>query len=246
MELSFPIIFTVEQLSSFIESLINERHWSNFETTSIKLEFVPFYFFYCHFFKEEKGTVVEEETKSFAFNASALELDEKTGELHKKNKPKEFEKPEAEYPFEFLEENCSLDEFKKIAVQKLSKNLKVPKQNIEVSGIKKVLVPIWIAFVSLPNKETHKIEVNAVNGKLLQEHKVPFREKGFIELTQETLSELKNPNAWIHYTKSVSSTVFHSSLIHRIGKPFVENRVLQIAIIVIVLAYFVLAYFGLI
>ena len=44
--------------------------------------------------------------------------------------------------------------------------------------------------------------INAVDGSNEGLSKIPFRENGYVEITKETINELKTPSNWLRYSKS--------------------------------------------
>ena len=68
--------------------------------------------------------------------------------------------------------------------------------------MRQIYVPFWVVYVTVA-EGTFKIKISAINGEVFGSEKVPIREKGFMEITEETLEELKNPKAWLKYTKEI-------------------------------------------
>lgn len=245
---AFPLSFTVEELTAFVEGLVKEKDWREFKVGEISLSYKPFYFFnftsFTELKDEESGmmTVSGSESGKMVFDAESGELNEELSYLIEENSPTSSVKPPQGYPCETIPPAFSIQEVKKIAGLKLAEKLSLPKDNVEVSGVRLVFVPVWIAFITV-SQGTFKIEVNAVDGSLMREEQVPFREKGFLELTGETLQELKQPGKWLEYSKGIAGSVYHSSLLHSIGKAIMQNYWLQIAIIIFLIVLIILAVF---
>lgn len=239
----FPVSFSKEELEGLVKETLGGKHWRDFKTVSTTLLFEPYYFFsYDVFFEkkqEETGALVVSDTQagSMALNAVSGEFDEEISALAEEEEPvilKESPVPEG-VKTEIERVGLSEQEIKRIAPMRLAAKLEVSKSSVEISGIKLAFVPFWRVEVEI-NGKNFELVVNAVNGEVAPEDEIPYREKSLLELTGETLSELKSPNAWLDYSGRVYRRIVGSGIMRSIGKAILTNRYVQIALVIIILA----------
>ena len=239
----FPVSFSKEELDGLVKETLGGKHWRDFKTVSTTLLFEPYYFFsYDVFFEkkqEETGALIVSDTQAgtMALNAVSGEFDEELSALAEESEPeilKDSPVPEG-VEAEVERVGLSEQEVKRIAPMRLAAKLEVSKTNVEISGIKLAFVPFWRAEVEIGGK-TFELVVNAVNGEVASEEEIPYREKSLLELTGETLSELKSPNAWVDYSSRIYHRIVGSKIMQSIGRAVLTNRYVQVAIVVIILA----------
>jgi len=196
----FPVSVGLEKAAGIIEKAIRAKNWKEFEKGKIKLVLKPFYLFYYDAVFKEKGKKPER---------GRLALDGETAELGREiagAMPEESglvrELPD-EYPLIVRKPLFSEKEAGKIALLKTSSLIGAERDSIVLTGFSLVYYPMWLVFVAV-KQETIEIEISAVTGDVLGEEKVPLREKGFVEITMETLEELKQPGAWLRYSKEIA------------------------------------------
>ena len=239
----FPVSFSKEELDGLVKEAWGGKHWRYFKTVSPTLLFEPYYFFsYDVFFEkkqEETGALVVSDTQagSMALNAVSGEFDEELSALAESEEPEILKASPVPEGVETEIERVGLSEqeVKRIAPMRLAAKLEVSKSNVEISGIKLAFVPFWRVKVEIGGK-AFELVVNAVNGEIASEDEIPYREKSLLELTGETLSELKSPNAWVEYTGRVYNRIVGSGIMRAVGKAILTNRYVQLAIVVIILA----------
>jgi len=238
----FRISFSQEELQEVIENLLKEKFWHEFRIASTSLLFEPYYFFsYDAFFEqkqEETGALVVKDTESgtMALNAASGEFDENISELIEQEEPEILKNSPVPQGIESEIERIAVSEaeVKRIAPMRLAAKLETSKQNIEISNVKLAFVPFWIAKVEIKG-QNYEIAVNAVNGSIASQDEIPCREKSLLELTGETIFELKKPSAWVDYSKRVADSISNSKILHSIGKAVLTNHYVQIAIIIIII-----------
>jgi len=98
----------------------------------------------------------------------------------------------------------SKDELKETGRVKLAAQLGVKKENVSVSGIRTVYWPVWTVFAELTGM-IQKIEVDGVTGVPLNIEEVPTREKGWLEVTADTLQKMKSPSGWAELGGAVAT-----------------------------------------
>ena len=205
----FPIEFQIEQVTKLIEGILKRKNWKKFDVAAVKLVLTPFYFFYydAAIEAQKDGLVVVKETKRgrAALDAESGELDPLIlGKIPPDSKLVK-ELPET-YPIEVQKSGFSTREAKKIAVLKTASMLQVGREDIVITDFKMIYCPIWVADITVAG-QTHELTISASTGELLKEENVPVRIKGFVEVTEETLHELRKPGAWLHYTKEIAGDV---------------------------------------
>lgn len=199
----FPISFQLEQVAELVEKALRKKSWKSFERGEIKLVLTPFYsFYYDAAFEEDNKLKEETERGKLALNAETAELSRELAESMPADSELVNELPE-DYPLIVRKPLFSKPEAEKIAMLKTASLVGTDRKNIVLTGFKMVYYPIWIAFVTVA-KETYQLEISAVSGELFGEEKVPVREKGFVDVTKETLQELKKPGAWLQYSKEIA------------------------------------------
>ncbi|MCX6799149.1 MAG: hypothetical protein NTW59_03575 [Candidatus Diapherotrites archaeon] len=204
----FPVSFSKGQASELVQKLLRRKNWRKFETKSLRLVLSPFYFFYYDAALEEtrEGRVIVKETKR-----GRAALDAATGELNAQvmESVESIVEPVNTLP-EGIEAETkkplfSGNEAEKIASLKTAGLLQVGWEDVVLSDFKMVYYPIWIATVGVGGEE-HTLRISGVSGELLEEEKLPTRQKSVSEITKETLQELREPKAWLHYSKEVGAT----------------------------------------
>jgi hypothetical protein len=198
-------VIPADAVKSLDTIIRKKKNWHKFEIATLKLILVPYFYFNYHYFREKEKNgekIVESSTDGFlAMNAETLSMDEETTKLAKENiGAKTSEAPGIE--FKILESAVEKSEQTQVIAFKTAEYFKIPRSNIIVSGVKKIYLPLYESFVTV-QEGTFQVHINAVNGKISGIEKVPEREKGIIEITKETINELKEPSAWVEYTKGI-------------------------------------------
>ena len=199
----FPIGFQLEEVAALVEKILRKKNWKKFEKGEIKLVLIPFYlFYYDAAFEEENRLKKETEHGRLALNAETAELGRELADSMPEETQLAKELPD-NYPLIVRKPIFSRQEAEKIALLKTASLVGTDRKNIVLTGFKMVYYPMWIAFATVAGK-TSQLEISAVNGSVFGEENVPKREKGFVEITRETLEELKEPNAWLQYSKEIA------------------------------------------
>jgi hypothetical protein len=203
----FPISFNSDDIEDFIDSFVKKRHWNSFEIKSEKLVYVPFYLFVFESFSESEGKqknakiVSGSQSGSMALNALTSELVEDSSELSNEELSN---KPTENYAFEIQKPKIQEKDAEKIAVIKLSSKMGVPCENIIISSIELAYLPVWFVAIECGKKE-FIFKINACTGKTVNEIDIPERNRGFGEIADETIYELKKPSAWAKYSSEIAS-----------------------------------------
>jgi len=198
-----PIAFQLEQVFGLVEKTLKKKNWRSFEKGEIKLVLTPLYLFYYDAVFPEDGKASEKtERGRLSLNGETAELNKELAE----SMPADSEllkELSDEYPLIVRKPIFSKQEAEKIALLKTASLVGADRKEVVLTGFKMVYYPIWLAFVTVKEK-TYELEISAVTGEVFGEELVPEREKGFVEVTRETLHELQEPGAWIRYSKEIA------------------------------------------
>ncbi len=209
MKLQYPaptLSLPLEQIPKVVASVLKKKHWHHFKSGTTKLVYVPVYLFNYTAFFEEGGVVVAENSGRMAIDAVSgnlmggvpYVLDEMPVELSRETRHG--------YKAEVLSPALSKEEAKDLLALKLSALLKIPRQNIKITGGQTLFWPIWRVWVEV-REGSFRLDVDGVSGMVFGAEKVPERELGWYEITQEVLSELRNPSAWVKYINALADAL---------------------------------------
>ena len=201
MKLQYPapvLSFPLESVSKVVADTLKKKHWHRFTAGTTKLVYVPIYIFTYEAFFEENGVVVRELNGRIAVDAINGNVWESVPYVLEEMPVELVKETRHSYRMEVKQPPLSKDEAREIAAVKLSAMLGVPRQNIKILGGEIVFWPLWRVWVDV-RSGSYRLDVDGVSGMLFGAEKVPVRERGWYEITEEVLSELKQPSAWIRY-----------------------------------------------
>ena len=186
----------VQDILYILEGILKQRNWKDFELASIKLVYTPFHIFNYDVLVEDKDSQTSQGTSGvMAINAVNGRLDPELVDIIEKQ-PVTYEKEIShDVQYEVAPTAISREELKETGRVKLAAQLGVKKENVSVSGIRTVYWPVWTVFAELTGM-IQKIEVDGVTGIPLNIEEVPTREKGWLEVTADTLQKMKSPSGW--------------------------------------------------
>ena len=200
-----PLKVEGSKVAQTVESTLKKKNWHEFKLATLKLTLVPYFLFNYHYYKEKEANgekIIESSVDGFlALNGTTV-LIEKDAEKLIKDNLKDAMSEAPEIPFEEKETTIEKKEQEAVLQFKAAEYFGVPKTNVVISSTKKILVPFYETFVEV-KEGTFDIKINAVNGEVMGIEKVPVREKGFVEVTKETIDDLKDPKQWVEYTKGL-------------------------------------------
>ncbi len=237
-EKSFPLSFSLEQTTEFIKNTLEQKNWSDFEVIEVKIVFFPYYFFsYEVFFEEENKTVSQTKSGKAVLNGMTSQLEE-ISLPEEADLIEEIEEIPENISFEELQFKLS-EKVELISQIKIAEKMQVPKDNVVIHSLQKVLFPVWIIDFAV---ETNNFQfmLSGVDGSVIKEEEIPERLQGFWEITSEALSELKHPKAWAEYTSSVVSDSTNFAASGNFFDNLLHNRRFQILILLIILIIVVL------
>lgn len=228
-----------------LDGIMKEKHWRKFDVASIKLVYEPYWLFNYDVYLEMKDQVKGTVSQTFG---SRMALNAVTGDLAPEimrvieSQPVETEK-EISHSIEFDAEKLTItkDEIKNVSKVKIAGQVGIGKEGVVVSGLKAVYLPVWRVFTSIKGKGTYRVDIDGLMGLPFNYQQVPERERGVLEITQETLEELKNPSAWGKYAKKAIGLVEKKgkgetqSIIQKVGMEKLILVVIAIVVFIILL-----------
>ena len=244
---TFPISFALEEVVGRIGDTLKSKHWHKFEMGDVKLVYVPYYIFNCDLFheQEEDGKISEKHAGKHAISAVTRELNQKVADAFIEHEDKLVNEMQEAYPAVIRKAVLDKKEMEKIAGLRLAAWKETGSKHIIVSGLDMIYFPVWIVYVTVA-EGTYKFEISALDGTVMEEDEVPEREKGFLEITGETLEELKEPGAWLRYSKGVlvetGKFVAKKSVWDKIVNELRHNRNAQIGVIAVIAIILILLY----
>ena len=212
-----------KEVAETLSTVLKEKNWHEFKLATLKLTLVPYFLFNYHYYKEKEDEgekIIESSVDGFlALNGVSVKVEEKTEKLILEN----INEAGNEAPkIEFEEKETNIDKREQDAVLqfKTAEFFGVPKNNVVISSAKRVLVPFYETFVEV-KEGTFDIRINAITGDIDGIDKVPKREKGFVEITEDTLDDLKDPKMWLEYTKGLFAET--GKYVGKKGKKLVDS-----------------------
>ena len=198
-----PINVTAETAEDSLKKNLTQKNWHEYELKKLKLDLVPYFLFNYHYFlegsAEGKNIVKSTVHGTLAVDGHDIAVREDLVDLLKYS----WKKAVAEVPRgEFDEKWCNIEKKEQDEVLQLctAEYFEIPKQNVVISNARKFFVPFYMTSTKLEGKEYNFI-INAIDGTIAGILDVPIREKGYMEITKETLHELKSPKMWVKYSK---------------------------------------------
>ena len=198
-----PITVTAESAEASLKKKLAQKNWHEYELAKLKLDLVPYFLFNYHYYIESdnggKSTIKNTVHGTLAVDGHDISVREDLTDLIKYT----WKKAVAEVPRdEFDEKWCNIEKKEQDEVLQLTtaEHFNVPKQNVVISSARKFFVPLYKTSVKLEEYE-YQFIINAVDGTISGLKEVPVREKGYMEITKETVRELKSPKSWVKYSK---------------------------------------------
>ncbi len=209
MKLSYPapaLSIGLDTLSTIVADTLKKKRWHRFKEGTVKLIYIPVYIFPYDVFIEEGGAIIMDQSGKVAINGETGQLLEHIPPVLEEM-PLEFvEEPRHGYNMEVIDFNITKEEAKELAQIKLASLLKVPKGSVKIVGGRQMMWPIWRVWVEV-REGTYRLDVDGVTGLVFGAEKVPERELGWYEITQQVLNELRTPRGWIKYLKKLADVL---------------------------------------
>ncbi|MBN1940956.1 MAG: hypothetical protein JW772_02125 [Candidatus Diapherotrites archaeon] len=193
------------------EFLTRERNWPEPKKVVPKIFYYPYFSFYYDFFTEHK---TDSEKKIGKTKRGKLVLNATTGEINREAS-KHIENQEITGEFEknseFQPIHMTFEEAEKIVPIKTAELLETHTENLIITQLKEVWLPVWHVAANLEGTE-YTVKVSATTGIILNPNDLPERKKGVGELAEETIYELRSPSAWAKYSVGTGKTIAKSRL----------------------------------
>lgn len=222
MRLSHPapvLSIGLDSLSSIVADTLKKKRWHRFKEGTVKLVYIPVYIFPYDVFIEENGSIIMDQSGKVAINGENGQLLEYIPSVLEEM-PLEFvDEPRHGYNMEVIDFNITKEEAKELAQIKLASLLKIPKGSVKIVGGKQMLWPIWKVWVEV-REGTFRLDVDGVTGLVFGAEKVPERELGWYEITQQVLNELRTPRGWIKYLNKLAEVLHVPPLVVYAGVLF--------------------------
>ncbi|MFH0970490.1 MAG: hypothetical protein V1776_03455 [Candidatus Diapherotrites archaeon] len=232
-----PIKVKLDEAREIIQGELDANEWVEVEIPTPSLEMKPFFFFHFDTFVEveaegSKSKNVDETTQGISsLNAVSNELDEVVAELVSPENIQSKLKSPVSVSVSIAEPRFLLDEAKVAAQIKIAAQEKVPKSNVQISGMRLVYVPFWVYGIKLEEDTEVKLWMNAVSGEFVGDDSgVPYRGKTRTQVLKETITGLQSASGWIENLQDFFGQfllVFQPNREH-------PNRWLYIAILVLI------------
>lgn len=242
MLLDIPAVknrLSINDVLGILDGVIKQKHWRTFDVASLKLVYIPFWTFNYDLYMEAKDQLGRTQSQAvggrMAVNAISGNLSPEIIKMIEEE-PVDLENEISHnIEYEMQKPAISEEEIKEIAKIKVAGNMGIAKENVTISGAKLIYVPIWNVFVKV-SKGVYKITIDSVMGYPSNYEKVPERERGIMEVTQDKLEELKNPQAWSQYGRraiSIMQGKEQSGLLDSIKELGFEKTVLILVALVV-------------
>ncbi|MDD3159639.1 MAG: hypothetical protein PHQ98_01590 [Candidatus ainarchaeum sp.] len=195
-----PIEIQSSKSISEIENKLKEKFWNSYNIAKPKLIITPYFYFFYHYYKLKDNVIEKSFDGKIALNGSNLKIDIDATSLISKKMNNLINQLDQEFTQE--ETLITKATEKKVLRYKLSEYFLVPKEQVVISRISKYYIPFYEIKITI-NKKDYIVKVNASDGKIFDLDKIPAREKSNIEITIDTINDLKNPKSWASYSKGL-------------------------------------------
>jgi len=199
-----PLNVSLPKATQDVKEALEKKEWHDIELGKHLLILVPYFLYNYHYYVEQSTSnnfVKETFDGVLVINGHKIKIEEDLRDLIKYNWKKGAQTtPKGE--FEEKWNNIDKKQQNEVIKLKTAEYFDVPKSNVIITSVRKVLVPSYQFEIKVDGKD-YELKVNAVDGKISGIKEVPIREKGMVEITKETISELKNPSSWVKYTKEM-------------------------------------------
>ena len=206
MKLAHPapvLTIGLDSLSKVVADTLRKKHWHRFKEGTVKLVYIPVYVFTYEVFVEENGVVVMEQSGKVAVNGETGDLLEHVPVVLDEMPLELVTETKHDYRMEANDFVLTKEEAKELAQIKLASLLKLPRNSIRIVGGSKLLWPVWRVWVEV-REGSYRLDVDGVTGTVFGAEKVPERELGWYEITQQVLTELRSPKGWIKYVNRLA------------------------------------------
>ena len=203
-----PINASIPKINQQIKEKLTKLDWreKEIEIKQPTLILVPYFLYNYHYYTEHKDDKKEIIKDTFdgvlVIDGHSIKIEEDLVELIKHSWSKSTQTTPKE-KFQEKWNNINKNQQNEVIQLKTAEYFGVPKQNVIITSTRKVLLAYYLIKVKVAGKE-FEIKINTLNEEIIGMDKILPREKGYTELTKDTLNDLKPKNWWI-YTKELFS-----------------------------------------
>lgn len=200
-----PINASIPKINQQIKEALKKKDWHEIEIEKPTLILVPYFLYNYHYYTEhkdsEKGVIKDTFDGVLVINGHTIKIEEDLVELIKHSWKKSIQTTPKE-KFDEKWNNIDRKQQHEVIQLKTAEYFDAPKQNVLVTSVRKVLLGFYLTKVKVDHQE-FEVKVNALNEKIHGLEKIPSREKGIVEITKDTMGDLKKPKNWWIYTKDL-------------------------------------------
>ncbi len=240
---SFPVLTSAEDIITQVKEKIEENRWTDPELKSPSLVYLPYWFFHFDSFSEptdpETGdkSTQEGERGTAALDGIQGDIDDMVPGLFDNYSDQLVLKPATEQ-YKAERSHFKEAEVQKLCQLKMAAKLGIQKDDVVISGVRLVYLPVWIVSAVFEGNELD-FEIEAVEGNELSQNELPYKGKTASELAHETLLDFSQPSKWIgnlvDLVRSIVDFVWTNPVSEWVKQNFWTNRQFQYALLVLIL-----------
>lgn len=182
-----------------LEGILRARHWKDFELANLGLFYVPYWFFNYDVYRELGGQA-ESFSSRMCMNGVTGQLEPIIAQVTEEIPVEKSKEIVHDTAYKVKNPTVKEKEVKDVAKIKIAGQVGIPKDNVTISGVTLIYVPVYTVWVTL-SSGYRRIDLDAISGSPLNIESVPERERGFTEVTADMLEDLKTPQGWVDYSK---------------------------------------------
>ncbi len=224
---TFELRLTPESAIGTLQKGVAKKGWKKFEVQQIRLVYVPFYVFFFDV-TPTGGNPISAKT---AINAYSGELNDFIPALL--DQPLKKTKQTAEkYSPEVESTSISSAEIKDTAQAKVAAQVGVPRDQVAISAVSKYYFPFFRVWANVSDDQ-FKFDVDGCMGAAMGLDNVPGKEKGWNEVTSDTIDKMKTPSGLLDLFGQTISALF-SMVQGKKGPPIPKQGIWLVAGIIII------------
>ena len=188
---TFELKLSPELAIGILQKGVAKKGWKSFEVQQIRLVYVPFYLFSFDVTPAGQAPV----SAKTAINAYSGELNDFVSAFL--DQPLKKTKQTAEkYEPEVESTSISPAEVKETAQAKVAAQVGMPRDQVTISAVSKLYIPFFRVWANV-NEEQFKFDVDGCLGAALGLDNVPGKQKGWGDVTSETIDKMKTPAGFL-------------------------------------------------
>jgi hypothetical protein len=235
----FPILINSKDALNKFQEVVDAKHQDyKLDKKKIYLTITPYWICFFDISANIDGKY-QHYSGQVALNALSHKIDNQIISLFKYAKPKIIPKLEIsqadEVTVEIKDSIIVKEEAQKAILKFLSTKYNVAEENISLSGVEEIYVPVWKTHI-----DNIKLKFDAVSGKLNNFDELPEKEQTNTEAFKEMLHDLRSPKKLWGYIVSFFAGIFKG--IWQVIK-FIFKNIKWVLIVFIVCAIIYLIFF---